>query len=331
MLIETINSKEWIESVKKNRMLESILIEIDRTRSELLDTEIENISFHLFMDYYTTGTRVRYEKLFFARRKRLLTFGLSLLLNRDTVEEERDLLALEEVLWSICDEYSWCLPAHMREDEPLTVDLFASETAFTLMEICALHRDKLNPLIVTRCIAEVNRRVLELFLDGNRSFNWEAMENNWCAVCAGAIGMAAMYQWAFFSEDTTKLKQVTDRIKPTMERFIRSFSDDGACLEGLGYWTYGVTFYASYYKMVEDFSVRTDENGFDNLKFKAIAEFQQKCYMNNSMTLSFSDGSTHEKFRLGLTAFLENRFNTVNYQSKKQHCFSVRIIKEIEG
>ena len=75
------------------------------------------------------------EKVYFERRLRLNTFALLTLLEPDRGYRT----ALQEMIWSICDEYTWCLPAHLNAESPGgikgTIDLFSAETGFTLSEI----------------------------------------------------------------------------------------------------------------------------------------------------------------------------------------------------
>ena len=72
-------------------------------------------------------------------------------------EDEEYLHKLEDIIWAICDEYSWPIAAHMRgtslsayQEENPNVDLFAAETAEAFAEILSLLGDKLHPSVVMR-------------------------------------------------------------------------------------------------------------------------------------------------------------------------------------
>ena len=97
----------------------------------------------LFALFETTGKRLAYENVYFTRRKFLAVFGLAAYIFR----RMEDVTKLEEVLWEICEEECWALPAHVnRKDNPdwqNTVDLFAAETAQAMAEIITLVNEKI--------------------------------------------------------------------------------------------------------------------------------------------------------------------------------------------
>ena len=78
-------------------------------------------------------------------------------------EEDKYLIKLMDAIYAICDEYTWCLPAHQGKLEPnnnTKIDLMAAETGFTLAEIYTLLNDRLEPLIKNRILAETERRIV---------------------------------------------------------------------------------------------------------------------------------------------------------------------------
>jgi len=263
-------------------------------------------------DFLRTGDRLGFERPYFERRSSLVALGLSSWLWR----ERSDIAALERLIEAICLEESWSLPAHEEE-----IDLFACETAFALAEIAACLGGELEVAIAERVAKEVEGRVLGPFLEREGGWAWEGMRNNWCAVCAGSIGAAAIY----LVEDQARLDAILSRLGPTLSRFMESFADDGTCLEGLGYWTYGVGFFSSFAELLERYSkglegrghagggdaVRASSAARDLLsdpKFRKIAAFQSKAYLTDSISVAFADSSAHERFRPGLAAFLARRF-----------------------
>ena len=101
------------------------------------------------------------------------------------------------MIWSICDEYTWCLPAHLNAESPGgikgTIDLFSAETGFTLSEIRMSPRDHLPSPLISRIEEEVEARLFTPFL--SHEHGWETATHNWSAVCAGSIGSAARRLW----------------------------------------------------------------------------------------------------------------------------------------
>ncbi len=304
----TGDEKAWRRfAASDGSLLRQLRDELDIAVAAFRVEKIPELSFSLFRRFHDTGDRLAYEDAYFSRRRRLVAFGLRYLIYR----EKADLAALENILWSVCDEYTWALPAHLGGDKPLnsfthrfTLDLFACETAWALAEIIDLVGLELTPLIAERVRNELCQRALNPFLASSKPFTWEESSDNWAAVCASSIGAAALY----LSNDRKRLHLFLDRLLPTLRRFIANYSDDGVCLEGLSYWTYGFGFFVAFSELLRE---RT-ENKFDLLnedpKIALIARFQQSVYLTDTVSVSFSDASSTERFRQGLSAFLESRF-----------------------
>lgn len=303
-LFEEVHDANLIKKIVVNPIHQKYLKDIHQTAERYRSEEITVLPWRLFKGFDTTGNRTAYEKTYFAHRGRLMTFALMAWL----YHKSEDIVALEDIIWAICEEYTWCLPAHLYDKSlpEMNIDLFAAETAFALSEILFMLEGHLSPIVVQRAKKEIFRRVLMSYMDNPGSYNWENMKNNWCAVCAGSIGIAGIY----LIEDAEVLAQLISRLSPTLDRFIDSFEADGACLEGLSYFTYGVSFYVAFADLLK----RRTVGGVDLLKserFEKIATFQHKCYFPEGWTVSFSDANQKDQFRSGLTSYLMNRFDSV--------------------
>lgn len=253
-----------------------------------------------FALYEETGNRLIYEKEYFERRRFLAVFGLlSIWYARD-----EDLRKLEEVLREICLEETWALPAHVNrreKDWQRTVDLFASETGQTLAQIITELSGKLDTALVKQVRDLVVYRLLDSYMEREKgSWRWESMKNNWVAVCAGSLGSMALY---LLQDEPARQKAILDRVITTLPDYLEGMCDDGACPEGLSYFTYGMVYYMGFAEQL-----RAHTNGAvclaDQEKVHRIARFQQKCYLTDGLTVSFSDGNSHDRFRLGLTCHL---------------------------
>lgn len=259
----------------------------------------------LFSLFETTGNRLKYEDVYFKRRKFLSVFGISTYLwNRRS-----DAAKLEEILHEICNEECWALPAHVnRRENPdwrNTVDLFAAETAQALAEIVTLVGN-ISVDLKENIHAEIERRVLLPF--EQHSQGWECCDHNWNAVCCGSIGSAAIYLLA--GKDEERLKKMLQRICHSLTFYLNGFREDGACMEGIGYFTYGMTYFAGFAEQLFRYS-NGKINLFANDKVRKIAEYQQKMYFSCGQTVSFSDGEMEARFRMGLTCFLAEQYDTV--------------------
>ncbi|GHV42476.1 hypothetical protein AGMMS49546_21220 [Spirochaetia bacterium] len=309
------------EQIQKNSLLKPALNFIAAEAGKVREKLIPVLPWSAFKLFDTDGNRMVYEGLYFERRQRLTILALSSWL----WEKPTDIAALEDCIWAICEEYSWCLPAHMggttlspaaedgsrktsndKVSNDTRLDLFACETGFALAECCAMLEGLLAPAVAARARGEVRRRVIQSYIEQGGLWNWELMENNWCAVCAGSIACAAMY----LIEDDIFLAGVLQKLMPTFESYIRSFYPDGASPEGLSYWTYGMSFYVSF----GDLLLRRTGgqiNIFNEPQFKKIAAFQQQCYFPGGGTINFSDASGGDMFRPGLSFYLAEHIEGV--------------------
>lgn len=281
----------------------------ERYRSEVLPA----CSYSLWKLFHETGSRTEYEAEYFAKRGRLNAFALLVL----SGGAQEDLDALENTIWAICDECTWALPAHVPAEMEVEkwfafIDLFAAETGFALCEMESLLGDKLSEPVQSRIRCEVRRRILEPYMQSKENpFWWESVESNWAAVCAGSVGAAFLYQ-----AEEDEIAKVLPRIEQTMQCFIKSFSDDGVCLEGYGYWQYGFGFFVYFAELLRQYT-SGKQDWFTWPKVEKIAEFQQNAILNDGFAISFSDGQVTYTHNIGLSQFLHRRFPKVTVPEAK--------------
>ncbi len=303
--------------------LETYQSELLSEAEKLKTVDISVLTEELFSEFERTGNRLKYENVYFGRRKRLSVYGIAVsVLDRYEYMDE-----LEKILVDICKEQCWALPAHVdrsgNTNWEITIDLFVAETAFALAEIVGKMKGKISSPVYEMVKKEVFRRVLTPFMESQKPYaDWEVAKMNWCAVCNGAIGGAAI--WLMDEEDgladeesgrmvpVRKKDELLERVCSSILNYIDGFSEDGACPEGLGYYTYGLSFFVAFADLMHQYS-----NGQVDLlsgnRCKNIALFQQKCYLSDNVTLSFSDCDREEKFRVGLTAYLAMRYKDVRF------------------
>jgi hypothetical protein len=186
-------------------------------------------------------------------------------------------------------------------DNTVSIDLFACETGLALAECCAALEEVIAPVVLERARKEVYRRLIKSYLEHAAFQPWELYKMNWCSVCGGGVGAVACY----LVKDDYMLGGILHKLIPTLDRFLESFTEDGACVEGLSYWNYGV----SYFVIFADILFHRTGGRIDLLKdprFEKIAKFQQKCYLPGGASVYFSDAE-NSGFRLGLTSFLCRR------------------------
>lgn len=256
----------------------------------------------LWRRYAETGDRLAYERVYFARRGRLAALAAVALFDRGGAAV-RD--ALADLLWSVCDEYTWALPAHAHlvadpRDLPRCVDLFAAETAHTLSEVVTGLGDRLPKPVIDRVRAEVRRRVLDPLFADPRPWSWESAANNWSAVCGGAAGLAALALW---SDADPRLAPALDRCRAAMATYRSGLGAAGGCAEGVDYWVYGFGYYCYFAEALRE---RTGVDLLGEVPAGAAA-FPAAVELAGGRYVSFSDASEAPVLPSGLLSRLHQR------------------------
>lgn len=299
------------------------LAEIRSEGERLLAAPSRELSYSVFSLFHTKGSRLEYEQLYFEKRRRLNTFAILSLIEP---ESDRYHAALLDAIWSICSELTWCLPAHVSLDKSVaaSIDLFLAETGFTLAELRLLFGSRLPEILRARIAELVEARLFLPFVEEG-PFSWEEAEHNWSAVCAGSIGAAALLLLNA-EEDTERLARILEKTERSMGYYLRGFGDDGACLEGLGYWNYGFGYFVYYADLLLARS-GGKRDWFREEKVSRIASFQQKCFLGGNAVVNFSDALPYASVQLGLSSYLAGKYEEVHAPSltlradyREDHC-----------
>lgn len=276
--------KNQIDLVKSNEYFFGYLEEIKAEYEETKGKDVPELSYSTFKLFWETGDRSEYEKRYFQLRHRLNRALILYLL----YEEDEYLEEICNMIWQICSEVSWALPAHFHFDNCSPenyygyIDLFAAETALYLAETYYLIGDKLPERVAELLKSQVMKRTVDSYRDN--SFWWETLDCNWSAVCAGSVGMVYMYL------APEKFDQVKDRILGSIECFLKGYGDDGCCREGISYWRYGFGYFLMFAEMLCRFT-SGEINLMNNQKVENIAKYIDKIFLKNNTVVSFADGS----------------------------------------
>ena len=292
----------WSEVVKNDihykKFLNEKLADWDKYCEGKIITELK---YSDFKNFFTTGNRSVYESQYFKRRGMLVTSAVLALIYP---EEEKYINLLNDIIFAICDEYTWCVPAHHPEldvYDKTFIDLFASETGFSLAEIYTLLGNRLDKIVKDRIKIEIQSRIIDSFMS-DRHFWWaERCTNNWAAVCGGSVGCTCMLMCPDL------FPKIKERLDAIMERFLSGFKSDGYCLEGTGYWHYGFGFFVTYADMLKTFTDGA-ENYFERDKVRVIATFLQKMFLSGTSAVSFADGGDVLNYHIGLLHYLKNLY-----------------------
>ena len=272
---------------------------LERWEAECENTYPNTLRYSDWAEFFASGSRIEFN-YFQARQQLMAAAFLSLIYP----EEEKYFKRLQDQIYVITNEYSWCIPAHFDRKEIVgnpkrKIDLFASETALTLSEIYTIFEDRLDEFIKRRIREELYERIVIAMREVEK-FSFEGMKNNWSSVCSLGVGGTLMLM---FPECFEEFKP---RLDAAMALYLTGYHDDGVCLEGASYWSYGFGSYVYYADMLIDFN---GEDLFAIPKVKNIATFMQKTFISgSSCCVSFSDGGRTAGFKVGLLHYLKKLF-----------------------
>ncbi|MBQ7911116.1 MAG: heparinase II/III family protein [Clostridia bacterium] len=260
---------------------------------------IPALNYSAYRRFHYDGDRDEYEKPYFARRRALDVCALLVLIYP---ENEEYMIQLMDLIYAVCDEYTWCLPAHQTElgkNNNRHIDLFAAETGMCLSEIYTLLSDRLEPLIADRIRVEIDRRIIQSFLD--TTFFWERVGTNWAAVCAGSVSCTFMLM------RPDLMPRVKERFTTAMRYFLGGFGPDGVCEEGFGYWCYGFGFFTVWADMYRTFTEGA-EDWFKLDKVRAVAPFLSRMYLTEGCTVSFADAGRTGRYSPAVLHYLKDEY-----------------------
>ena len=223
--------------------------------------------------YDLDGDRVKFQGMYFERRKRLMVLQVLAISDDKYIED------LEDVISAICDEITWVVPAHTYD----TIDLFSAETAMYLAETLYVMGDRISKELHNRVRESIQRKIVDLY--EGKSFSWEEFRNNWVAVCACGIGLAYLY---LFPE---RFCLVKERILSTINGYKNTLDLDGYCSEGYSYWAYGFGFFCLFYDVYEQL---TGEHlpVLDDEFVKKSLLYGQNAVLSDNVYLPFADGGS---------------------------------------
>jgi hypothetical protein len=284
---------------------------LDDMRLEALraqKTPLEALSFSLFRLFETTGDRADYQRVYFDRRRRFAGMVLTTVID----ESDASLTSLCDLIWEICNEYTWALPAHLPVGIDLVianpvspeqvVDLFAAHTAHMLAEVVSLLGERLPDWLHYRVRTEAERRVFQPASHASHRFWWETASMNWASVCGGCAGMAAL----ILVDDRERLAVMIDRVVRTMECFLDGFGADGGCPEGISYWVYGFGYLAYFAEMLSAFTVGKIDL-LQSQRIRQIAAFPETVSLGGGRYVNFSDAPEQVLIHPGLGSRLSAR------------------------
>lgn len=236
-------------------------------------------------------------------------------------------------VWFFCEMSTWALSAHLPRrslpdvNHPI-IDLtvgdvgsFLSWTYFFLKEPF----DKINPVISTRLRENLQRRVLDPFMDRS-DFWWQAfdlkpgaMVNNWNPWC----NFNVLSCFLLLENDPEKLAAAVHRTMVSTDEFINYNHEDGACEEGPSYWGHAAGKLYDYLEILR-YGTGGNVSVFDKPIIKNLGEYIAKSYIGNGWVVNFADASAKGGgypgliYRYGSAVNSEVMTGFAGYLSEKQ-------------
>ena len=300
-----IDIKKQREKLLKSRAAKPILDKVIQKADLAITKGYLALKFSDYMIFAQTGDRKTFEKQYFERKNDCSYLAVAYWLTDD----EKYRCPLIDLIFHICDEFSWCIPAHSLIYKGITapeiigqIDLFQAETASLLTDVLAILGEKLPTLVHERVEYEIRRRIIEPICE--REFHWqkESCKTNWAAVCAGGVAVPLL---EFGTEE--EINKALPVLSTCIEHYLEGFNDDGCCMEGFTYWNYGFAYFAIFARLMLEYT-GSKVNYFEREKVKNIACFFNKVRLGKTKIASFSDSGTDFSFSPGLISYLKELY-----------------------
>lgn len=221
--------------------------EILQAAADAVANPVPEIPDALYRRYARDGNRTEFQEANKRRLGRLNLFAWA-----EALEHRgRFVGPMARELEAILAEPTWVLPAHdpklnNHEGRWMEIDLMVAMKGWSLATAAYWHADQLDPALTARIRSELRRRVIAPFLAAARGAPttdgmwWLHADNNWNAVChAGVVGTALASV-----EDPAERAEIAAFAELNLEYYLRGFTADGYCSEGIGYWNYGFGHFA---------------------------------------------------------------------------------------
>lgn len=293
------------EALLKSENVKIIVDDILKKAEKAKDKKYEVLPMSLYDTQYLGGNRRSFEYPWFERRDNCQYLAAALWLTQD----EKYIYPLIDHIWMICDEFTWCSPAHLHfvaevntlDDIVTQLELFHCQTARFLTEIAVMVGEFLPSYIHARLEYEIRRRVIKPMVE-ERHFWWMDAKLNWGPVCASGVCVALLH---YGTED--EIEKILPVLNQCAENYLDGVCDDGCCLEGYLYWGYGFGHFLILAQCIYEYT-KGRLNYFERHKVKELSLFMQRITMGNRTMLCFSDAQPELWFSPGTISFLKKLY-----------------------
>ena len=266
-----------------------------RLAKEPKRAKLPQMTDELYLEFSKNGNRTHWQNVNGKYMGRLCVISLT-----ECVENKGAYLPeIEKLIKHFCNKRTWVMPAHDQSlrnfnGKEVDIDLGSAMFAWDLATIDAMLNDNLKPSIRKLIHGNLEKRIytpFEEMMNSNRKKNWWlTTTNNWNAVClAGVVGSAmqviqAPDRRAFFIASAEQY----------IKNFLKGFTPDGNCSEGMGYWNYG---YGHFIMLAETIARSTDGKVLlmDDLQAFRPALYGFKSKIQDGVYPAFADCQVNSK------------------------------------
>jgi hypothetical protein len=261
----------------------------------LAKTPWPHLPAEVYLQFARDGNRTHYETPYFLRRGMLAQMVIAECMH----SQGRFLDSIMNAVWSICEESSWCLPAHtnmqkagsgLPDSREPVVDLFAAETSSLLAwtyYLLGAELAQVSPQIPARIVREIQARILVpnftrddfwwMGLQGGAVNNWNPWINsNWIASIL------------LVEQDPQRRAEMLAKAMRSLDVFISHYPDDGGCDEGPSYWTRAAASMFDCLELLYDASAG-QINVYDQPIIQNMGKFIYRAHIAGDYFVNFAD------------------------------------------
>lgn len=257
---------------------------------KILNTPMPELPDELYLEYSRNGNRTNCQRVIGARHGRLAPLVVA-----ECIENKgRFIPELERFLLDVCKEKSWVLPAHDPGNgnfngTGMNVDLASSALSWDLATAYNILGDKLSPEVRQTLLEKLEERNFKPYETAIKTGKfrplwWITGENNWNAVCHAGMCGAALAA----IDDPARRAWYIAAAEKYSAAFIKGFTPDGYCSEGLGYWSYG---FGNYIRLSETIRRATNNkiNLMDTEFCETLSKFPLRIQIMSGISPAFAD------------------------------------------
>jgi hypothetical protein len=304
-LLPPLDAPEW-DTVREKSAVLRWLEAIQGRVEEEASVPLPELTDELYADFFKTGRRLPFEKVFAERRRRLGRAAMAVLLGNPATQRKL-VPGLLDKIGGIVEEPSWSLPAHVWTEptgkNPLQIDLTAADTANLMGELISLFGSLLPEELDLRIRERLRVQIFENYLERHAEFTWTTLPMNWNAVCHhGVLGAALAVE-----EDSAVVGRLLAIASGYLPLYLSGFGKDGSTSEGPGYWGYGFGRFAWLNEQLETASGGALSFFGDSQHVRRIAQFAPALVLSNNYLVNFSDGNREGTLEAALLEYLGKR------------------------